>query len=76
MSTLAKASENLNSVWDCSKVSDLNCAMFQFILASGSSTVVEQSPHHPKVEGLSSVTTTGTGREKKTEKNVLCFKLS
>jgi hypothetical protein len=30
----------------------------------GSSAVVEQSPHHPKVEGLSPITAAGTGKEK------------
>ncbi len=33
-------------------------------MASGGSTVVEHSSHHPKVEGSSLASTTGTKREK------------
>ncbi len=36
-------------------------------VASGGNTVVEQSPHHYKVMGLSLAMATGTGREKMTK---------
>jgi hypothetical protein len=39
-------------------------------LARGGSTVVEQSPHHPEVKGLSPPTSVGTGREKMVEKRL------
>jgi hypothetical protein len=39
-------------------------------MASGSSSVVENSPRHPKVEGSSLGTVVGAGREKTEEKRL------
>ncbi len=41
-------------------------------MASGSSTVVQHSPHHPIVKGLSPTTAVDTGR-KKMAKNYMNF---
>jgi hypothetical protein len=36
-------------------------------------TLVEHSPHHPKVEGLSPATANGTGREEMTIQSILAI---
>jgi hypothetical protein len=50
---------------------DPNLTYFKFYLASNCGTMVEHSPHLPKVRGSSTVTSVGTGREEK-EKVLNC----
>jgi hypothetical protein len=45
-------------------------------MASGSSTVVEHLPHHPKVKGSRPVTAIGTGETKRMGKKVFIKKAS